>query len=754
MLKKFLLIPLFFGLTLLIPTQTEGDYSKILFDSHGDLLRVWLNKDEQYKFPKGENISEKYKTAVLHFEDKRFNWHFGIDPIAVARAIKQNITAGKTKSGASTITMQVARLRNPSSRTFFTKLKETHAALRMELWMSKEEIFAEYASIAPMGGNVIGVETACWRFFGHSSEQLTWAQASLLALLPNKPSALNLKKERDLLLKRRNTLLKSLAASGRMNAETLSSALEEPLPKINANWRFKTPHYAEAVLSLFSNQTVLHGTIDGKIQDRLERIAKSYGRKIRERSNVNLAVLIAETKTGKIRGYLGSLDYYDTLSKGMIDGVRAYRSTGSILKPFLYALAIERGPYTPESLVEDIPTWFKGFSPYNSDKSFSGILPFKDALTRSLNVPSVRILSDYGVDNFHFRLKQAGLTGLFRSPEHYGLSLILGGAESSLQELVPLYSMLGNEGKKTDLVWLENLDSKNSKDSSLWLPLLQPITAYHIIDILKAAEAPTSWKSGTSYGSRDAWALGVNEEWTIGVWVGNFAGGSVPDLSGASTAAPLLFSLFNNLTTTHAKTVMPTNAENTEICSLSGYKAKSFCPRKKNIYLPENRMQNQSCPFHKEMIISKSTGFRVCSLCWNMEDTLLVVEEHYTPAVRRELRRLGKEPKAEPVHNPLCPAKKEEAQFSIVYPENGTRLFLPSEDALSSMGFVAIAAHKQRDAELQWFLNGEFLGITKGEHKMAVTVGSGEYRIGVQDSLGVYLEAKFRVRANPRFFPI
>jgi len=747
---------IFFGLILLIflsllfPPQTESDDSRILFDSQGELLRVWLNKNEQYKFPESEKISEKYKAAVLYFEDKRFNRHFGIDPVAVVRAVKQNVQAGKIESGASTITMQIARLKNPSKRTFFAKLREAHTALRMEFWKSKDEIFAEYASIAPMGGNVVGAETACWRFFGHGSAEITWAQAALLALLPNRPSALNLEKEREKLLERRNELLKSLAKAGRINTETLNSALQEPLPKMNANWRFKTPHYAEAVISLFPNLTVMHGTIDGKIQERLERIARNYGQKMREHSNINISILMTETKTGKIKGYLGSLEYYDSLSKGMIDGVRALRSTGSILKPFLYALAIERGPYTPESLIEDIPTWFRGFSPQNADKNFSGILPLKEALIRSLNVPAVRLLADYGIEDFHFWLKNAGLGGLFRAPEDYGLSLVLGGGEASLQELVPLYSMLMNDGRRVDLKWIE--DSVSQKNEQL----LQEITAYHIREILNSVKGPdaipVAWKTGTSYGSRDAWAIGVNEQWTIGVWVGNFAGGSVANLSGSSAAAPLLFSLFNNLSDNKKELWrgLPKYAdfENIEICELSGYKAKHICPHKKNIELPINRMRNQTCSFHKEIIVSKNSGFEVCSLCWNAEDTLHAVKEHYTPAVRNELRKTGREPEAETLHNPRCPAKKEEIQFSIIYPENGARLFLPGSDALNAMGFIAIAAHKQREAELQWFLNGAFLGSTKGEHKMAVTVGSGEHRIGIQDSLGTYLETRFRVRAK------
>ncbi|MCL2100873.1 MAG: penicillin-binding protein 1C [Fibromonadales bacterium] len=759
--KRILIIflSLFFGflLSLLFPPQSKSDDSRILFDSQGKLLRVWLNKDEQYKFPKSEKISAKYKIAVLHFEDKRFNWHFGIDPAAVLRAVKQNAQAGGIESGASTITMQVARLKNPSSRTFFAKLRETHTALRMELWQSKDEIFAEYASLAPMGGNVVGAETACWRFFGHGSEEITWAQAALLALLPNRPSALNLKKEREKLLERRNNLLKSLAKAGHIDAETLGSALQEPLPVANANWRFKTPHYAEAVFSLFPNQ-ILHGTIDGKVQEQLERIAKNHGQKIREYSNVNISVIITETQTGKIRGYLGSLEYYDTLSKGMIDGVRARRSTGSILKPFLYALAIERGPYTPESLVEDVPTWFRGFSPYNADKSFCGILPLSEALSRSLNVPSVRILSEYGVGDFHFWLENAGLGGLFRLPEYYGLSLVLGGGEASLMELVPLYSMLMNNGKRTELQWIEgNVSQRNEQ-------LLRKWTAYYAREILTSVvrpdfeqyylqfnnQIPVAWKTGTSYGSRDAWAIGVNAQWTIGVWLGNFAGGSVANLSGSSAAAPLLFSLFNNLSA-HSKDLWKgepdADFEDVEICELSGYRAKPICPHKKSVSLPINR-NNQACSFHKETIISKSGGFAVCSLCWNVEDTLRIVEEHYTPAVRNQLRRIGREPKAETFHNPHCPAKKTETLFSITYPENGARLFLPSKDALSEMGFVATAAHKERDAELQWFLNGTFLGVTRGEHKMAVSVGTGEHRIGVQDLLGVYLEARFRVRSR------
>jgi len=739
-------------LSLLPPPNETDDYSKVLFSSQGSILRVWLNKKEQYRLPpQNQKISEKYKIAVLYFEDKRFNKHFGIDPLAVARAIKQNLQAKTIKSGASTITMQLARLKNPGKRTFLAKLKEAHLALRMEIWYSKDEIFIRYAGLVPFGGNIVGLQTASWRFFGHSAQTLTWSQAALLTLLPNRPSAINLEKERPRLLQRRNNLLKSLAKAGFMDAETLNSALQEPLPVKNAEWRFKTPHYAETAALFHPNETVLRGTIDDNIQERLESIAINYGKKITEFSNVNISVLVVETKTGNIKGYLGSLDYYDSLSKGMIDGVRARRSTGSVLKPFLYAIAIERGPYTPECLIEDIPTWYRGFSPQNADKKFSGMVPLKEALTNSLNVPAVRVLADYGVEEFHYWLETSGLRGLFRIPQDYGLSLILGGGEASLLELVPLYSMLMNDGKRTELRWVESERATKNQER-----LLQAVTAYHIREILndtpKPRAIPAAWKTGTSYGSRDAWAIGVNAQWTIGVWVGNFEGGSVNGLSGANTAAPLLFSLLDNLKDNKKELwkAFPKDAdfETAEICDLSGYKANDFCPDKKTIKLPLNRNQNSKCLFHKRTIISKNSGFAVCSLCWDADDTLSVIEEYYTPAVRAQLRKNGGEEKPEILHNPKCRAPKEAFPFSITYPENGARLFLPGKDAINEMGFVALAAHTQRNTELQWFLNGTFLGITKDVHKMPISVGTGEYRLGVQDSRGRYAEIKFAVRVK------
>ncbi len=396
---------------------------------------------------------------------------------------------------------------------------------------------------------------------------------------------------------------------------------------------------------------------------------------------------------------------------------------------------MEKRQLSNKSLLEDIPVWYRGFSPQNADKRFNGLVTLEEALTRSLNVPAVNLLANYGVENFYDWLQNAGLKKLFRSPEDYGLSLILGGAEASLAELSPLYSMLMNDGKFTPLKWLESEPDSSSK------PLLQEVTAFHIREILTNVKRPgfeeysvyfnnhipVAWKTGTSYGSRDAWT----------------------GLSGASTAAPLLFTLFNTLSDSKKELWKGfpehANYETIRICTLSGYKASEFCPHTQEFHAAKTNEKPLICPFHHGVIVSRTHGYEVCSLCWDADDTLHITEARYSAAVRNELRKIGREPPAEITHNPLCKAQNEALPFSIRYPEPGARLFLPKEDAVTEMGFVALAAHKERNAGLQWFLNGMYLGNTRENHSMAITAPGGEHRLGVQDSLGRYAEVQFRI---------
>lgn len=728
--------------------------SRVLLDRQGNLLRVWLDSAGQYRFPADGNYSNKYREAVLQFEDRHFMWHPGVNPFAIARAAWQNLRAGRVVSGASTLSMQVARLRQPRNRTWWAKLREAHRALRMEWQWGKRAVFAQYASLVPMGGNIVGVETASWRFFGHSAAEMTWAEATLLALLPNRPSALNLARSRERLLGRRNQLLFELFQAGHMDSLAYRTALHEPLPVLKP-WNFRAPHYAEAV-SRFTDQQRMVGSLDLSVQDPLERLAHLRAKALSRHSFLNMSVVVLETSTGKIRGYLGSLAYFDTLSQGMVDGVLARRSTGSTLKPFLYGLAISRGPYMPNTWILDVPSWYSGFSPQNADQTYSGLVSLKDALTRSLNVPAVNVLADYGLDEFHYWLQQSGLGGLFRSPEGYGLPLILGGAEASLAELTPLYSMLIQDGIKRPISWLET-DSLGAGDS-----LLSPGAAYWVREMLTSVQrpdldsyhswfdqqVPVAWKTGTSYGARDAWAIGANSQWTIGVWVGNFRGGGVPGLSGGSTAAPLLFSLFNTLTN-QTQPMWPPKPDpvffrDRRVCAHSGYPAHASCPLQ-TVSVPAEQRLWESCPYHKNRVISAKTGYRVDSRCWDVNDTLHQSVETWPASVRAVWRDRGIEPPPEPVLDPACGFEAHH-DFSWVYPRQGTRIYLPQTTENAEAGFIAHVAHRQKDVTLYWFMDGIPLGETTGEHKMAVRAATGTHTLVVQDARGQIQQSRFHVR--------
>lgn len=749
-----------------VSMPVEDGASRVLLDAHGDLLRVWLDHKGQYRFPSDGNYDSKYRIAVTRFEDQRFLYHPGIDPLAVIRATVANVKHGRVVSGASTLSMQAARLRNPRARTWWAKLVEAHTALRMEWQWGKQRVFAEYASHAPMGGNVVGVETACWRFFGHSSAEMTWAEAAVLALLPNRPSALNLARSREKLLVRRNALLRALYHDGHFGNQELQTALAEPLPDNRSPWRFRAPHYAEAVARTYGGVR-LQGTIDPQVQALVERLSWQRGLALRNTSDVNISVLVVETATGKIRAYLGSLGYFDTTAQGMVDGVLARRSTGSTLKPFLYGLAIARGPWTPASMLNDVPIWYGGFSPQNADQTFSGMVPLRSALARSLNVPAVEVLHEYGLEDFHHWLSQAGLQ-LIRTPEGYGLPLILGGAEASLAELVPLYAMLLNDGARTPLRFVEG-DPPTLAPARANAPnddsLLPPAAAYLVrqmltdvkrpdIDLYHAwfdRQIPVAWKTGTSYGSRDGWAIGGNAQWTVGVWVGNFRGGSVPGLSGSGTAAPLLFSLLNVLTD-RQKPMWPArpsegNFRFEDICPLSGFQSTDACEHSVGMALPITRRVARNCALHRHMVLSRSTGREVCSRCWNVIDTVHRNIVVWPAAVRNQWRLRGSEPPPEPLHEASCPLRGGgQAPFSWVYPAPGTRLFLPWGTAQEEAGFIARVAHRRNDARLYWFLDGVPLGQTVADHQLAVQASTGSHELVVVDSTGLERRTRFTVR--------
>lgn len=443
---------------ILIPVpRFADDYSTVVLDADGEILQAFLNKNQQWCMPPDPSleIPDKLKTAVLEYEDRWFQWHPGFNPAAAVRALTQNIRSGGVESGASTITMQVARLARPKPRTIPNKLFETIQAMKLESIYSKKRILRMYLDHAPYGRNVVGIKAASLRFFNKTPERLSWAEAAALAVLPNGPGLIAPGVRTEFLREKRDDLLLRLLRRNRINRGAYDLSLIEPVPSESKPFVSHAPHLARRLQStLPSGNFTIRTTIKKDLQAAVEGLVAEHAGRMRTLGIRNAAALAVETRSGKVRAYVGSQDFFDR-QDGQVDGVIAPRSPGSLLKPFLYAMAMDQGILLPQTRLKDVPTFYGAFSPANASQKYDGLVTVKDALIRSLNVPAVRILHTMGVDPFHHFLKAAGVRTLFRSPEEYGLPLILGGAEVTAWDMAVLFRGLGNGGRFLPLKILE-----------------------------------------------------------------------------------------------------------------------------------------------------------------------------------------------------------------------------------------------------------------------------------------------------------
>lgn len=732
------------------------DYSKLVLAEDGQILRVFLNKKEQWILPDGgEEIPEKLKEAVIHYEDKRFEKHWGIDPFALLRALFQNITTGARISGASTITMQVARLMEPKPRTVLNKLLEMAQAVLMEIKYSKGEILKHYLRHAPYGGNIQGYRTASLRYFGREPEELSWAQAATLAVLPNNPANVNPMRNRDELKKKRDGLLFGLWEKGVLEQASYELACEEPLPRGQLPFPFAAPHLAER-LALTSPVDLIKTTINLEIQKRAEMMVKNYVSELASRGINNAAVLITDTKSGEVKAYVASQDYFDDLHQGKIDGVRMKRSTGSTLKPFLFGLAMDQGLIVRESVLLDIPTSYGGYVPYNADLKFNGLVRADQALIRSLNVTAVGLLQEYGVERFWEFLKSAGLRQLQGSAQEHGLSLILGSAAASLWELSVLYRGLGNYGSFGELKVLPAEEGQAER-------LISEGSSFLILESLKEVERPQAeyfwrryqssallaWKTGTSFGGRDAWAVGVCPQWTVAVWAGNFKGGEVKDLSGLETAAPLLFQLFAALEKGDGLSWFRSPSDDlilVEVSSRTGYRVKGEEGETRQVLASASAQPLRYSPYEKTVFLNREETLQVCSLCWSRGDVKEVFRLVYPPEVNSYLRDQGLE-YALPPHNPHCPGLLQaENPISFIYPQQGSGIIVPRDKKGEYQKIRLEVAHNFRDSRLFWYLDHSYLGITTEKHELSVLLKEGDHNLTVVDSLGNQKSLNFSSR--------
>ena len=538
----------------------------VLLARDGTLLGGRIADDEQWRFPPMDRVPEKFETAIMAFEDKRFHEHHGVDPWALGRALYLNVVNGEVVSGASTLTMQVIRLarKNPE-RTYFQKLIEIVLALRLELRRDKHEILALYASHAPFGGNVVGLEAASWRYFGRPPDRLSWAESSMLAVLPNAPALIHPGRRRDELRTKRNHRLRKLHDNGTFSELDLELALKEPLPDKPHPLPRSAPHLLETLRAHGGNPRY-QTTLDAELQKAASAIVREHVERLKLQGIHNAAALIVNNVDFKVLAYVGNAEWSIDNERGYaVDIVRRRRSTGSILKPFLFAAMLESGDVLPTTLVPDVPTQYAGYMPENYDHAYRGAVPANVALARSLNVPAVRMLHQHGIDRFYDFMKHFGMTTLNRTPDEYGLTLILGGAETTLWDMAGIYANLADvarqtgPGRRRTYQALKVLSSDATDTERM--AELSPGAAWLALDALVEVKRPgdaafwrhfrssriVGWKTGTSYGLRDGWAIGTTPSHTVAVWVGNASGEGRPGLTGSATAAPILFDLINRL---------------------------------------------------------------------------------------------------------------------------------------------------------------------------------------------------------------
>ncbi len=722
--------------------QFDNAYSFTLYSKDNKILGARVAKDEQWRFPPSNSINKNYQRALLTYEDKNFYFHFGIDPLAVTRAIHNNFKSKRIVSGASTISMQLARLSEKNKkRTLLQKIKESFFTLFLELAYSKKQILNLYAANAPYGGNVVGLEAASWKYFARGTEDLTWAEAATLAILPNQPALLSPHKNSNLLKIKRNKLLNELFNRKEINEETYRLSLEEIIPEEALPLPNIAVHYLE-YLKQKTNQSLQHSNIDFNLQNYLFELGENKFKEFSLSGVHNIAILVLETKSGAVLGYLGNAGLNSKEAKNeMVDMVQAKRSSGSLLKPFLFAGMIDAGLLLPEQLMIDIPTKIAGYSPENSTHQFTGAIPADKALAHSLNIPFVRALREFTIPAFLDLLKRIGLTSFNRTADEYGLPLILGGGEITLFEITNAYRklFLQAEEKSFSVLPFSAGAARLTLDALTKANRPEEEAIWH----LYSGSQKIAWKTGTSYGNKDAWSIGLTEKYTLGVWCGNADGEGRPEITSTKLAAPILFEVFSILPKSEWPELNKLNFEYITACGDSGYLASKFCAKTKQTLKPINSHPKKICPYCKAVSLSPDGKFQVKAS--DIKEMPKIENRFSLPAGIEYFYK-----QSNPSYNPLPPWIKNSAgnskdEFEITHPENNSKIFIPIELSGDKGAFVAQASHKNSDAILFWDLDGEYLGKTENYHQMKIQTGRGKHILTVTDNRGKIRKRYFSV---------
>jgi penicillin-binding protein 1C len=757
--------------------------SYVIEDKDGNLLNAVIASDGQWRFPYNENVPQKFIDCITTFEDKRFFKHPGVDPVAIGRAAVKNIRNRSVVQGGSTITMQVVRLSKKNDRrSIGNKLKESILALRLELSYSKKEVLALYASNAPFGSNIVGLDAAAWRYYGRSADKLSWGEMAALAVLPNAPALVHPGRNRDVLQKKRNILLDQLVLAGKINKETSELAKLEPLPDKPQ----QLPQYASHLLQRFKNdnkawqdETRIKTTIDGNLQRNVTTIVQQHQSILKGNGINNACALVLDVETGNTLAYVGNIKDGNREMEADVDVIAAPRSPGSALKPLLYAAMLSDGLILPNSIIPDIPTQIGSYAPKNFDLDYDGAVPAGRALSRSLNVPAVKMLQQYKYQRFYETLQQSGITTLHNPADFYGLSLILGGCEVTMWDLAGVYASMArslnhqtkHHGKQVAEDFhparyiSKELGIRDSEERYTQIPNsrfqipFDPTSIWFTFqsmqDVMRPGEEglwqqfsssqKIAWKTGTSFGFRDGWAIGVTPKHVVAVWVGNTDGEGRPGLIGVNTAAPILFDIFRLLPNSKWFEKPSHNFSYVPVCRQSGYRANMDCPDSDTLFMPPLAGKVALCSYHKLVHLDAGGNFRVHEACEapsSMQHKSWFV---LSPAMEFYYKQRNIDYKPLPPFKAGFRFSETGRSIELIYPQAEARIYVPLEINGGRGKTVFTAAHRRASSKIFWSMDDNFIGTTENFHQISLDPAPGKHVITLVDESGASISRQFEI---------
>ncbi len=744
-------------------------YSTVIDSAEGTLLGAKIADDGQWRFPEADSVPSKFKKCITTYEDNHFYKHIGFNPISMLNAMNQNRKAGKIIRGGSTLTQQVIRLhRKNKTRTYKEKFIEIILATRLELRHSKEKILALYASHAPFGGNIVGLDAAAWRFFGQNAHNLSWAESATLAVLPNAPGLIHVNKNRISLQRKRDALLKKLHLNKVIDKTTYELALIEPLPEQTYSLPQIAPHLLSKVMQKNKGKRI-QTSVNIELQNKVNEIVKQHYLNLKQNHVYNASVLVVDIKSRQILVYVGNTPT-DVAHQKDVDIIDKPRSTGSILKPFLYTATLNNGKILPNTLIPDIPTQIGNYRPENFSLEYQGAVPAGIALARSLNIPSVRMLQDYGLDKFYHDLNKLQLKDINKGTSHYGLSLILGGAESNLWDLCKAYAFMAStvnhydetqgkyyENELSDLSYLSDFKPNFGKKKNTY-SIFDAGSIYTTFQTLLKANRPESeenweffdhsmqiaWKTGTSFGFRDAWAIGITPQHVVGIWIGNADGEGRPELTGLNTAAPLLFDVFKLLSRSKWFARPYDEMTKVPICSKSGYRAGEYCDAVDSLWIPRNGLKTQPCPYHKLIHLDATETYQVNTSC-ESSDHIVHKSWFVLPPAQAYYFQMNN-----PFYKPLPPFRQDcignnGNEMEFISPFANEQIFLPKDFNEQHSKLILKVKHSQPNVKIYWYLDEVYLTTTSHIHEYAILPQKGKHNITIVDEFGNEKQRIFKI---------